>query len=62
MQKIAREEEAFEALICGKDILFLKHDSRILRHCWDVSKVSSSVFLTSSWAFPLLLLSAQIMA
>ena len=37
-----------------------KHESRILRHCWDILKVST-VFLSDLWALPLLF-SAQILA
>ena len=47
--------------ISQADNLFLKHDSRILRSCWDVLKVSA-VFLSGLWALPILLFSAQILA
>ena len=43
------------------DILFLKHDSRILSHCWDVLKVSTA-FLTGLWVLPLLPFNTQILA
>ena len=39
-------------------VLALKHESRILRHCWNVFKV----FLSSLWALPLLLFSAKKLA
>ena len=41
------------------DILTLEHESGILRHCWDVLKVST-VFLSGLWASPLFLFSAEL--
>ena len=43
------------------EVLALKHESRIIWHFWDVSKVST-VFLSGLGALPVLLFSAQIMA
>ena len=54
--------EMITAAACAAaEVLALKHESRILRHCWDVLKVST-VFLTGLGALLRGLFSAQILA
>ena len=48
-------------LLMAPEVLAPKHESRILRHCWDVFKIGT-VFLSCLLVKPLLLFSAQILA
>ena len=56
LKGILRPSDALKANISA-----LMHESRIIRYCWDVFKVST-VFLSGLLVSPLLLFSAQILA
>ena len=53
--------EAYHSGRRRAEVLILKYESRILRHCCNVLKVST-VFFSGLWVSPRLLLSAQILA